>query len=940
MAEQRIKIYDTSDAEVFDVLVNENCEHVEELMKRDDITLSFVYGSLIRLPQGSYIRVNGQRYTLADPYTPDQTDDKRFRYEPVFKSRVMLWDRQPFFFYTFRSPNVIQSKEFDWTLTARPIDFLLAVINGILYETGEIWQANVADNIVNKYVDLTFQNVTIFAGLNMIAEAFDTEWFADLSTNTIYLGKAQYDADITGFYDDLTLEVSRNINHPNVQNTRDKYYTRFYAYGSSRNITQDYQGASTNSNVTKHLTLDPDIYPQGYKDIRGHFDGSGVFVSDLSRGEVFPISIVFEGIYPRSALTISNVRRRLKYRLDEDGNQIQIGTDEQGNPVYETYAIWYFQIADFQMSSDLIIAGLTLSAHFNSGNLLDREFELAWHEKAETVDSVEGNFQILAGDYEIVFIEQNGAIIPSKEYVIPSNGDSVTLFNIKMPAEYVKSSQRELADTLDAEIAKMLLDLNNYTFDSNPVQFKKSDLKLHVGQAVTYKNRSYQYDTRILSVTTNLAQQYKQTIKIGEDRIAGSTTTLREEVKLVTDALGQLTYVVNSGSAGSLTLSKARRMFLRKDADDTAAGRITFEKESRHIQGAQFGQNFVAGIVGGIGGRITGDADAELKSLIIREFLEVPELRYNRTDIIVGNDWHAPGAGIIESVTIDTDTEGNPLNTGTIKLKLEEGEIGAIAEDDLCMGIYHSENSSENSVDDYDDGRGNFRFAGFYTSYFRCTEIIDTVHNSEFRYVLRAQSERHPSPKHPHAFMTFAAYANPTITSRQTCRFATRTYTRWLTNQTTWEWDANNIAMQTGDLSNLQIFDLDMTGYSAYLKNIYLTGRIEQIVNSRYTLEVDTGGDNFLGSGETKTLTCHVYNGYNEDVTDQVTTWKVTRESGNTGADAVWNNSHRDFAGTLVITEDDLAAAILSTQFNFEAKNEQGRTATGSVVVDPSEYNN
>ena len=938
---ERIKIYNTSDVEVFDVLVNQNCEHVEELMKRDEIRLSFVYGSLVRLPQGSYIRVNNERYTLADPYTPDQTDDKRFKYDPVFKSRAMLWDRQPFFWYTFSAQNVIQSKEFDWSLTARPVDFLIAVCNGILYETGEIWNANIADNIPDKYVDLTFSDMTIFAGLNAIAEAFETEWFADLKTNTIYFGKAQFDADLTGYYDDLTLEVSKNVNQPNVTNTRDKYYTRFYAYGSTRNITQDYNGASTNSSVIKHLTLDPDIYPNGYKDTAGHFDSvTGEFISDLARGEVFPCSIVFENIYPRSALSISNVRSRLKYRLDEDGNKIQIGTDEHGDPIYETYAIWYFQIANFDMSSDLIIAGMTLSVHFNSGNLLDREFELAWHEHAETVDSVSGDFHVLAGDYEIIFIEQNGAIIPAKQYLVPTNGDSVTLFNIKMPAAYVKSAQQELADTLDIEIAKMLLDLNNYQFDSNPVQFKKDDLILHVGQAVTYKNRAYSYETRVLAVTTNLAVPYKQDIRIGEDRITGSTSTLREEVKQVTDALGQLTYVVNSNSAGALTLSKARRMFLRKDADDTAAGAITFEKRSRHIQGAQFGQDFIEGIVGGIGGRITGAGDAELKSLILREFLEVPELRYNRTDIVVGNDWHAAGAGIIESVTIDVDGEGNQLNTGTIKLKLEDGELGAIAEDDLCMGIYHSEVAADNSETDYDDGRGNFRFAGFYTSYFRITEITDTVHNSEFRYILRAQSERHPSPKHPHAFMTFACYANPTIASRQTCRFSTRTYTRWLINQTTWEWDANNIAMQTGDLSNLHIFDLDMSGYSAYLNNIYLTGRIEQIVNSRYYMEINTGGDNFLGEGETKTITCHVLNGYNEDVTDQVTTWTVTRESGNTGADAVWNNAHRDFAGTLVITEDDLAAAILSTQFNFTATNEQGRTATGSVTVDPSEYNN
>ena len=933
MAEQqtRIKIYGTSNTEIFDVLITDACEMNEELQKRDDVTLSFTSKSLVKIPQGAYVIVGSERYRLADPYTPTQTDDKRFKYEPVFKSRVMLWDRQPFFWYTFDQNSRVQSKEFDWSLTARPADFLIAVINAIRYETGEVWQAEIADNIENKYVDLAFSDATIFSGLNQIAEAFGTEWLADKASNKIYFGKAQYDADLSGYYDDLTLEVAVNINAPDVQNTRDKYYTRFYAFGSSRNITQDYNGAATNSSVTKHLTLDPDIYPEGYKDVRGHFE-NGKFVSDLAQSEIFPCNVVFEDIYPRSALTISDVRRRLKYSEDADGNRIQIGTDDDGNPIYETYAIWYFQIADFDMSEDLIIAGLTLSAHFNSGNLLGREFELSWHENAETIDSAEGDFDILAGDFEIIFTEQNGTIIPAKQYVVPSDGDSVTLYNIKMPTEYVKSSQQELAAALDIEIARMDLDLNNYQFNSNPVQFRKGNIRVRVGQAVTYRNRSYEYETRVLAVTTKLAQQYRQEIRIGEDQVTGSTTTLREEVKAVTDALGRLTYVVNSGSASALTMSQARRLFLRKDIADTAHGEITFE------QGAKFGADFVSGIVGGIGGRVTGDGDAELKSLILREVLEVPELRYNRTEIVVGNDWNAPGAGIIESVTIDTDENGDPLNTGTIKLKLEDGEFGAVAEDDLCMGIYHSEVSADNSGDDYDDGIGNFRFAGFYTSYFRVTEIIVTVHNSEFRYVLRAQSTRHPRPMHPHAFKTFAAYANPTRADRQTCKFSTRTYTRYLVNSTTWEWGASNIAMQTGDLSNLQIFGLNMSGYSAYLNNVYFSGTIEQVRNGRYTMEIDTGGDTFLGSGETKTLTCRVYNGYNEDVTDQVTTWTVTRESGNTGADLVWNNAHKDFAGVLTITEDDLAAAILSTLFNFTATNEQGDTAENSVKVDPSEY--
>ncbi|MEB3372658.1 hypothetical protein SFC43_01585 [Bacteroides sp. CR5/BHMF/2] len=66
--------------------------------------------------------------------------------------------------------------------------------------------------------------------------------------------------------------------------------------------------------------------------------------------------------------------------------------------------------------------------------------------------------------------------------------------------------------------------------------------------------------------------------------------------------------------------------------------------------------------------------------------MEVPELRYNRISIEVGNSWNAPGGGVIESVVPDTDVDGNILNTGTIMLHLQDKEIGKVAVDDICQG--------------------------------------------------------------------------------------------------------------------------------------------------------------------------------------------------------------------------------------------------------------
>lgn len=227
---------------------------------------------------------------------------------------------------------------------------------------------------------------------------------------------------------------------------------------------------------------------------------------------------------------------------------------------------------------------------------------------------------------------------------------------------------------------------------------------------------------------------------------------------------------------------------------------------------------FVGGMTG-LGGRIDEHGDAEMQSLKLRGFLEVPELRYNRVEISMGDTWYAPSAGIIESV--DTTAQ-------TITLKLEEGEIGSPRVGDICMGIFHNLNTSENASADYDDGRGNRRFAGFATCYFRITEELDTTTYKTFKYQLRPVSGAYPTQYHPAASMTFVGYGSFSNEDRQTSRYETRTYQRYLTGVSDWEFTASNIAAQYGDLSNLSVFGIEMRGYSAYLNNIYMSGVIQQ----------------------------------------------------------------------------------------------------------------
>ena len=82
--------------------------------------------------------------------------------------------------------------------------------------------------------------------------------------------------------------------------------------------------------------------------------------------------------------------------------------------------------------------------------------------------------------------------------------------------------------------------------------------------------------------------------------------------------------------------------------------------------------------------------------------------------------------------------------------------------------------------------------------------------------------------------MNIVAFGNTSDTTRQTSRYSTRTYERYLVGMNDWRIRLHNIAAQFGDLSNLSAHGLNMRGYSAYLKNIYLQGYISDALGDSW----------------------------------------------------------------------------------------------------------
>lgn len=267
--------------------------------------------------------------------------------------------------------------------------------------------------------------------------------------------------------------------------------------------------------------------------------------------------------------------------------------------------------------------------------------------------------------------------------------------------------------------------------------------------------------------------------------------------------------------------------------------------------------------------------NAEFESIVARTFLEVPELRKSRTTITVGNKWQTVGAGLIEEVWTKTDNPelfsssalGAEAYEGIAKLKLEPGEPGAIALNDLCQGVYSF--GLNDSTETSDPHNGNFLFKGCTTVYFKVVEIYTastlppflkerlTVlgetpqENQYFRYELRAKTcaalpltdrNRWTNATHPALGMHFAAYANPTNKDRQASRLTTTTYQLHLAGMTDWTYTQDNIRIIIGWLDGFtfrqRVWDKDSKTYKEIDKplhgegiavgNIYMWGNIDQ----------------------------------------------------------------------------------------------------------------
>ena len=608
-------------------------------------------------------------------------------------------------------------------------------------------------------------------------------------------------------------------------------------------FSKDDKELALNGVVQKRLMLPKDVpYIDAY---RYSPTGERIYIGDsrydnpnnveMPEEEAIEEIVILEDEYPKYIGSISSITSDEKEEEDSDGNKT-------GNK----YLIYTFKDNGLKnFTKDFVLNGQEPHLIFQTGKLAGLDFVISLKESGNSGTT-----------FEITRNDDYGRYLPD-DILYPVVSDTYILYGFDtafISEQMLPEAEQNLLKKAKEYVKKSMIDPSTYDCEMNAdFIYNEGNIRTYeVGAKVNLINKAYFPEGRQSRI---IGFEWPLDIPYGHPIYTVGETAPYSRIGEIESKLESLTYKgqTYSGSASGgggtsvyvigendNTLPSDKNVFsakrvlqeiisysISKTKNDRALGLISFLKGiivkegiiTDDVTATEVSANILevfdkltannAAIAGNIssldyaenllGWLITPEGHIDAKSLRLRDFLEVPELRYNRVSIVSGEEWNAPGGGIIESVDVANKT---------VYLKLEPGEVSQVEVDDICKGVFNND-------------------TGFQTAYFRITEKID---NASFKYVLRSGYTFNPCKA-----MHFVAYGNFTNEERQKSCYSTQNYIRFLKGVNNWEITKDMIAMQLGDLSNLKLFGIDMSGHSAYLNRVYMTGTIRQISSDGVT---------------------------------------------------------------------------------------------------------
>lgn len=380
--------------ETHDIKTSDSSYRYRTIMGENALTVFFSATEYIEIPVGSYTEFQGETYTLRTHENFKKRGPRSFDYMLIMESPSALLRK-----YKFRDNTSMRLK---FANTAKPHEHLeMLVANLNMRDSG--W--SVGDCITATEKPISFNHNFCSEALQMMAEAFETEW--EINNKTISLRKIEYNKESP-----LPLSYGRGngfkpgVGRTNVDNMRP--IEILFVQGGSRNIDKSKYGST-------ELLL-PKNQQMTYQGRTYVVDSMGLSIrrADKPQTTFEEDSIDLSNIYPHRIGVISQV-----LAIDPVAHKYDF-TDESIPPTL-----------DFE---EALTAGQKMTVIFYTGQLAGREFNV----KFEKTDRV-----LPPNRFEIAAQEVDGYRMPGPGF-LPVPGDKYGVFGITLPEVYIRDDSQQL----------------------------------------------------------------------------------------------------------------------------------------------------------------------------------------------------------------------------------------------------------------------------------------------------------------------------------------------------------------------------------------------------------------------------------------------------------------------------------------------------------------
>lgn len=620
-------IYDTSGEVILDAPVTTDAVIRYVLMGDYYIGLPFNLLEPADFPRGSYVMYKGRKFEIMSNVRPEFDDTTG-----GYKYSLQFWAQQ----------NHMKRRKCKWLQGQNPETTFhdttdLASFGNLIADNmnaflgGKNWKvAAVPEEFAEVTKLVSFDRDSCWDAINTIAETFDVEWWTveNGAEVWIYFGKLEFGTPEVFKRGDVVTSI------PAKKGDDANYGTRFFVFGSTRNLTADY-GQAPQGGTTNHVSEVRLRLPNGQEYIDAR--------ENLKPADVVEQVAYFEDIYPKNTDTVTSVDR-------SQDRQTSNGTKYKARIIYAKDAPF--------VPTDLI-EGETLQAVITSGPLSGRTFDIQLGDRFQDPDAWDPERNPFDRKFEIVAdIEDAG---DGEELIIPNDsldidvGDTFVLTGVKLPDERIKEAEQELLKAGKAWAVKNSSDTDVYDCPTNPVYCQQHDKNYDPGQKVLLQDPRFGASgrqSRIQGFEKKLYNEYIATYTVGDNTSYSRLAVIEKDIEesAYAERIGVVNgvgiYLIRSKYDTTLPTDynaysalAVETLFLNKRKGGTVLGSTTFDKDIT-IGGSVVSKDFRQGDFSGSGYGAyrdeNGNAVVEADIMIVRKEAIFNEAVINQVTFRVG----------------------------------------------------------------------------------------------------------------------------------------------------------------------------------------------------------------------------------------------------------------------------------------------------------------